>query len=103
VPLQKAITKVNLPCIHCFRSLGINSRMIIYSYLKGCREANVTQITSQVRLKQPTVSYHLQQMQEQGLLVRTKRGKEVIYSLNLLCSAYNKECVLKHVELENYV
>jgi predicted transcriptional regulator len=77
--------------------------MIIYSYLKGCREANVTQITSQVRLKQPTVSYHLQQMQEQGLLVRTKRGKEVIYSLNLLCSAYNKECVLKHVELENYV
>ncbi len=103
MPLQKAITKVNQPCTHCFKSLGINSRMIIYSYLKGCKEANVTQITAEVKLKQPTVSYHLQQMEEQGLLVRAKRGKEAIYSLNLLCPAYNKECVLKYLELENYV
>jgi predicted transcriptional regulator len=103
VPLQKAISKVNQPCTHCFKSLGITSRMIIYTYLKSCNEANVTQITAEVNLKQPTVSYHLHQMEEQGLLVRAKKGKEVLYSINLLCPAYNRECVLKHIELEKYV
>ena len=103
MPLQKAITKVNKPCTHCFKSLGINSRMIIYTYLKSCESANVTQITEQVKLKQPTVSYHLQQMEDQGLLVSLKKGKEVLYSLNLTCPSYKKDCVLKNLELETYV
>lgn len=77
--------------------------MIIYSFLKSCSSANVTQITAEVKLKQPTVSYHLQQMEEQGLLTSVKKGKEVLYSLNMTCPSYKKECVLKHVELEKYV
>lgn len=89
------------PCTSCFKSLGIDSRMDIYSFLKKMGSASVTTITSRVKLTQPTVSYHLHQMQTQGLLTSVKRGKEVLYSINFACPVYKKECVLKHVNLTN--
>ncbi len=89
------------PCTSCFKSLGIDSRMDIYSFLKKMGSSSVSTITARVKLTQPTVSYHLHQMQTQGLLTSVKRGKEVLYSINFSCPVYKKECVLKHVNLTN--
>lgn len=87
-----------MPCTHCFKTLGVESRMDIYGYLTNTAKATVSEIVDIVKLRQPTVSYHLKEMREAGLLVSSKHGKEVYYSLSRLCPHYNKECILGAIE-----
>lgn len=79
-------------CSNCFRSLGVPSRMKIYTFLKDKKAATVSEIVEVVGLKQPTVSYHLKEMEEAGLLESKKVGKEVYYKIGGSCS----NCVLTH-------
>lgn len=88
-------------CRECFKSLGIQSRMEIYAYLKNREEATVNEITAHVGLRQPTVSYHLHMMQDQGLLKSNKKGKEVRFSINPVCAARNKDCVLSNLSFDS--
>jgi len=78
-------------CSHCFRSLGVPSRMKIYMYLQEKSKASVSEIVDVVALKQPTVSYHLKDMEDQGLLISKKSGKEVYYQIGKGCG----HCILK--------
>ncbi len=94
---QKVIGHPTKICRECFKSLGIESRMEIYAYLKNNEEATVNQITAHVGLRQPTISYHLHMMQDQGLLKSRKKGKEVHFSISPVCSTNNKECVLNNL------
>ena len=94
---QKMIGHPSKICRECFKSLGIESRMEIYSYLKANEEATVNDITKHVGLRQPTISYHLHMMQDQGLLKSRKKGKEVFFSINPVCSVRNKDCVLSNL------
>lgn len=79
-------------CSNCFRSLGVPSRMKIYMYLQSKDNASVSEVVDVVGLKQPTVSYHLKEMEDQGLLESKKSGKEVYYKIGKGC----KNCILKH-------
>jgi DNA-binding transcriptional ArsR family regulator len=98
---HKAIGLSSKMCRDCFKSLGIESRMEIYSYLKNKEEATVNEITSHVGLRQPTISYHLHMMQTQGLLKSRKKGKEVFFSINPTCSVRNSSCVLNALNFVN--
>lgn len=80
-------------CQGCFGSLGIDSRYKIYEILKG-EAKSVTEIANLVNLKQPTVTYHLKQMEETGLLKSHKKGHFVFYEINQTCPQTLKNCIL---------
>jgi len=66
----------------------------MYHYLRDHGEATVTRLVELVKLTQPTVSYHLKEMRELGLLTSRKSGKEVYYDVNELCPHHECECIL---------
>jgi ArsR family transcriptional regulator len=82
------------PCTKCFGSLGIDSRMKIYKFLKKSGKSTVTGVVDMVGLTQPTVSYHLKEMKDAGLLNSSKAGKEVFYSVNKDCLTNVTGCFL---------
>lgn len=84
-------------CTNCFKSLGVDARMHIYRFLLDNKEATVTQLVEQIDLTQPTVSYHLAKMKEDGLLLSTRKGKEVHYRINPKCPYFNDNCVLSSI------
>ena len=69
--------------------------MKIYEFLEVHKKASVNEVVPVVGLKQPTVSYHLREMENYGLLKSEKSGKEVFYRLSHVCPADNSKCVLE--------
>jgi ArsR family transcriptional regulator len=61
------------------------SKRKIYEFLSMAGEKTVTEITKMLGLRQPTVSYHLKQMQEQGLLAKRKEGRKVYFFVEMAC------------------
>lgn len=97
--MPKGLEKHNkIKCSGCFRSLGIDARIVIYSYLRDRGESTVSTLVDLVNLTQPTVSYHLKDMKDLGLLSSRKAGKEVYYSANRGCSDSGCDCVLNVVK-----
>lgn len=84
----------NCNCKGCFGSLGIDSRYKIYETLKVSDAKSVSEIAKIVGLKQPTVTYHLKQMEENGLLKSFKKGHFVFYEINETCPQTLKNCIL---------
>lgn len=81
-------------CQGCFGSLGIDSRYKIYEFLKETPSLSVSDIAGKVGLKQPTVTYHLKQMEENGLVRSSKKGHFVMYQINEVCPQTLKNCIL---------
>jgi len=84
-------------CIDCFKSVSVPTRLAIYNFLNSPSErseATVSEVVDHIGLRQPTISYHLKEMKEAGLLVSRRMGKEVYYSVSKMCPHYNQECVL---------
>ena len=72
--------------------------MRIYRFLRDSGENTVNTVVDLVGLTQPTVSYHLKEMKDCGILKSRKAGKEVYYSVDPECQVYMDECVLHKVE-----
>ena len=68
--------------------------MKIFEYLAKVGSDSVSHIVGVVKLTQPTVSYHLKEMERSGLLKSRKAGKEVFYSVSHSCPYDNTSCVL---------
>ncbi len=81
-------------CQGCFSSLGIDSRYKIYELLKESSNLSVSEIAKKIGLKQPTVTYHLKQMEENGLVKGFKKGHFVMYEINEICPQTAKSCIL---------
>lgn len=80
-------------CTNCFKSLSVSSRMKLYLYLKEQKDiASVTELVTVSGLTQPTVSYHLKEMETNGLLTSKKVGKEVYYKVGGGCET----CILRN-------
>ena len=61
------------------------SRRKIYEVLSLAGEKTVSDLTLLMGLRQPTVSYHLKQMEKEGLLGSRKEGRKVFYSVKMTC------------------
>ena len=61
------------------------SKRKIYEFLSMTGEKTVSELTAIMKLKQPTVSYHLRQMEKGGLLTSRKEGRKVYYSVKMGC------------------
>ena len=88
----------NDSCVTCFNALGVGSRMVIYKYLRQHGKAGVAAMVEHVGLTQPTVSYHLNEMKNSGILESTRDGKEVYYKISDACKSFHQDCVLKEVK-----
>lgn len=69
--------------------------MQIFDFLEGKHRANVSDIVVAIKLRQPTISYHLKEMERSGLLKSEKAGKEVYYSISFTCPHDGSRCVLE--------
>jgi len=83
-------------CKPCLKILSDDSQVDIYEYL-SCKneDCTVTDIVRHLKIKQPTVSYHLKNMALVGLLSFRKEGKHVYYRANVICPHYSHQCILQ--------
>lgn len=67
-----------------FKALGDPSRVRLLSLIatQGGGEACVCDLTGFVGLSQPTVSHHMKQLVEAGLVIREQRGKWAYYKVD---------------------
>jgi len=72
-------------CPFAVFSMGDLSRRKIYQYLFSEGEKTVGEITKKLKLRQPTISYHLKMMKKEGLVTSRREGKKVYYKVALVC------------------
>ena len=94
-PVSK--NKNQMSCASCFKSIGVPSRMEIYTFLHNVENATVSDIVDQLDLTQPTVSYHLKEMKGHGLLSSKRKGKQVYYFIDHSCPHSSENCVLSKI------
>jgi DNA-binding transcriptional ArsR family regulator len=68
--------------LNFFKAACDNHRQQILSLISKHENINASQIVSQVSLSQPTISHHLKILKEANLIIATKKGKEVFYSID---------------------
>jgi len=70
-------------CPECFKVVGVQSRYKLVLLL-GKEEGgmSVSALTDQVRLRQPTITHHLNILKSVGAVTSAPRGREHIYRLN---------------------
>lgn len=74
-------------CYFCFKTISIKPRFKIFNYLKEKGERiTVSQIVNFIKLTQPTVTFHINQLEAVGLIKKERRGRLVFCSVNKSCS-----------------
>lgn len=68
-------------CHSCFRVLGDKTRILLLDKIAK-KSRNVADLTDCTKLRQPTVSHHLKQLEDIGMLKREKKGRETFYTFN---------------------
>ncbi len=66
-----------------FKALGHPARIAILQYVSRQQSCICNDIVEEVGLAQPTVSQHLKELKNMGLIVGEIEGKKVCYCLNL--------------------
>ena len=71
---------MNKYCRICIKNLLEPSRMKIFEYVTNSQNSRVTvgALVSFTKLRQPTVTFHINKLAEAGLLQKKKMGREVI-------------------------
>ena len=76
---------LNPCCPFAIPPMADPSRRKIFEYLYLEGDKTVGEITKKLKLRQPTISYHLKMMEKEGLLKAKKKGREVYYQIKLTC------------------
>lgn len=79
------MNKPDFCCPLAIPQMADPSKRKIYEYLMLEGEKTVAEITKMMKLRQPTVSYHLRVMKKEGLLGSRRKGREVFYSVKMQC------------------
>lgn len=66
-----------------FKALGHPARIAILQYVSSQKSCICNDIVDEIGLAQPTVSQHLKELKNMGLIVGEIDGKKVCYCLNL--------------------
>ncbi|MEK9176787.1 MAG: metalloregulator ArsR/SmtB family transcription factor [Patescibacteria group bacterium] len=70
-------------CPDCFKVVGARSRYQLVCMLGKEREGmTVSELTRRLKLRQPTVTHHLNILRSVDAVESTDRGRERLYSLN---------------------
>jgi ArsR family transcriptional regulator len=70
-------------CPDCFKVVGERNRYKLVCILgEAPKGATVGELTKRLKLKQPTVTHHLQVLRSVGAVESERSGREQIYQLN---------------------
>ena len=70
-------------CSDCFKVVGDRSRYKLVCMLGGKPSGmNVSELTDKLKLKQPTVTHHLNILRSVQAVSSIERGRERVYTLN---------------------
>jgi len=73
-------------CVECFKTLSVPTRFKIYKYIRNRKNgATVNQIAEYIHLRQPTVTFHLNELAERKLIKKHKEGKCVYCKTHIRC------------------
>lgn len=73
-------------CCQCFKAISVKSRFKIFDYLKNLKKkANVTSLVKLVGLRQPTVTFHINQLVKRGFVRKIKVGRNVYCQVHKKC------------------
>ncbi len=86
--------KLKSGCVGCFAGLSCNSRIEIINLLKEKGKLSVLQIAKHFEITQPTISHHLQYLEEAEILISEKVGRKVFYSIHPKCQKKNCQIFL---------
>lgn len=87
--------KLKNGCPSCFRALSTPVRSKILSLLAEEDEKSVSDIVKNFKLRQPTISYHLSEMEKAGLIKSRLSGRNVYYTLSPGCQMDGGSCLIK--------
>lgn len=79
------------------KALGHPARLQIISLLSA-GHLTVSQIMEKLHLKQSIVSQHLNMMKDKGILMSSRQGARVFYSIANPCVLHVLECICKGIE-----
>ena len=65
-----------------FRAMADRKRLWIVQYLAGHDEVSVTELSSELHLSQPLVSWHLRLLRRANIVATRREGRVVFCSLN---------------------
>lgn len=82
--------------IEAIKALADETRLEILDLLKN-GEMNVNEIADKCTVSRPTISHHLQIMKRSGVLVSSKDGKEIYYSINMRKLTSLAQSILSYV------
>lgn len=82
-------------CPACFKALSTKVRAKIIDLLRDGREKSVMEIVGHFKLRQPTISYHLSELERAGLLLSRESGRQVFYRQNPTCAHDGETCLLR--------
>ncbi len=77
--------KLSSACAGCFAGLSCQARIEIINLLQEKGEMSVMEIAKHFKLKQPTITHHLQYLKEAGVLASKKKGRKVYYFITDKC------------------
>ncbi len=81
--VPKAVVNEEVLCPDCFKVVGERSRYAMLCMLGKAKEGmTVGEITKEVKLRQPTVTHHLQVLRSVDAVAMESRGRERIYRIN---------------------
>jgi DNA-binding transcriptional ArsR family regulator len=78
-------TCLKCDCCQCFQTMACDSRFKIFEYLKKKGKATVSSLVKFLGLRQPTVTFHLNQLKKRGLVKKVRVGREVYCQLHKKC------------------
>jgi DNA-binding transcriptional ArsR family regulator len=69
---------MKLSCAKCFKLVGVPTRLKIFEQLKKKgKKTTVNDLVELTSLRQPTVTFHLNQLEKVGIVKRKKSGRTV--------------------------
>lgn len=73
---------IDKQCYLCLSTAADPSRIFILEYLKKNKEASLNDIVKKIKLRQPTVTFHINKMVESGMINKKKQGREVFLTIH---------------------
>lgn len=78
---------MKIECAECMKIVSVPTRFKIFEFIKHARKkitiSNLVKLTS---LRQPTVTFHVNKLEEAGLLKKHKVGRTVVCERTIVCA-----------------
>ncbi|MEK7127156.1 MAG: winged helix-turn-helix domain-containing protein [Patescibacteria group bacterium] len=72
-------------CAKCFKAVGTPARLKIFMVAKKGK-VDISKLEKIIGLRQPTITFHVNQLVKAGLLQKSKSGRNVFVTTSIHCT-----------------